>query len=359
MKEYSSDSDKRETVKHNISEELINGCETLKAKELYNSLQLEDIINTSPAVFFLWSMEKNWPVELVSVNVNQFGYTTEEFLNNNLPYSAIVFPDDLNRISDALNADIQEGLLNPLILEYRLLTKNKEIRWIDDRRIARRNDRGEITHYQGVIMDITHRKRMEEEILKTEKLESFEIMASGIAHDFNNMLSVILGNINFAKMILKADDQASKKLTEAEIACGRAKELAQQLMSFAHGGSIHKEVTFLPTLIRNAVRFALNSSPIETEYDFNEDLFPAEIDEGQIMQAIINIVSNAGEAMPDGGTILVKAENISIRSSHDFLSSPGEYIKITIQDQGHGIPEHVLGRIFDPYFTTKSHSCPN
>jgi PAS domain S-box-containing protein len=354
MNEYYSNSDQHEAIKHNASEERINELETLKVKDLYNPPQLEDIIKMSPAVFFLWRTEKDWPVDMVSTNVSQFGYSTEEFLNRKLPYSAIIFSDDLDRLSDALNSNIQEGLLKPLILEYRILTKTKEIRWIDDRRVARRNDRGEITHYQGVIMDITHRKRMEEEILKEEKLESFEIMASGIAHDFNNMLSVILGNINFAKMILKTEDQASKKLTEAEIACGRAKELAQQLMSFAHGGSINKKVTALPTLIRNAVRFALSSSPIETEYDFEENLFPAEIDEGQIMRAIINIVNNAGEAMPDGGMIRVKAENLSICVPHDFLSSPGDYIKITIQDQGHGIPEPVLGRIFDPYFTTKS-----
>jgi PAS domain S-box-containing protein len=227
MNKYYSNSSKPEAIGHRTSEELINEHETLKTKESHIPLQLEDIINTGPAVFFLWSIEKNWPVDLVSANVNQFGYSAEEFLNGNLPYSAIVFPDDLNRISDALNTDIQEGSLNPLILEYRLLTKAKEIRWIDDRRVARRNDHGQITHYQGVIIDITHRKRMEEEILKAEKLESFEIMASGIAHDFNNMLSVILGNINFAKMIIKAEDPANKKLTEAEIACGRAKELAQ------------------------------------------------------------------------------------------------------------------------------------
>jgi len=334
--------------------ELIENRELSASGTLRNPMELETIINMSPAVFFLWRAAKDWPVDLVSANVIQFGFTADEFMKSQLSYAAIIFPEDFERFSEAVNANIKEGLLNPLILEYRIITKAGEVRWVDDRRLARRNDQGEISHYQGVIMDITHRKRMEEELIKAEKLESFEVMASGIAHDFNNMLSVIIGNINFARMILKTEDQAGQKLTEAEIACGRAKELAQQLMSFAHGDSQHKKVTVLPMLIRNAVRFALNCEPISSEYDFDENLFPVEIDEGQIMQAVNNIIINAREAMPGGGVIRIKAENVSIPSHHEFLPAAGDYVKITIRDQGRGIPEPVLGRIFDPYFTTKS-----
>ncbi len=318
------------------------------------SVELDALINTSPAVFFLWRTQKDCPVEFVSPNISRFGYTSEEFMSGRLPYKSIIFPEDIERLSKTLTADIEDGAPNPLILEYRIVTAAGEIRWVDDHRMARWNDQGEITHYQGIIMDITHRKRTEEELIKTEKLKSFEVMASGIAHDFNNMLSVILGNINFARMILKAEDQATQKLTEAEIACGRAKELAQQLLSFARVDSLQKKVTLLPTLIRNAVRFALNNSSISSEYDFEDSLFPVEVDEGQIMQAISNIVINGREAMPNGGVIRITAVNVSHPADQESLPAAGDYVKITIRDQGPGIPEPVLGRIFDPYFTTKS-----
>jgi len=133
---------------------------------LQNATELETIINMSPAVFFLWRVAKDWPVDLVSANITQFGFTADEFMKSQLPYAAIIFPEDFERFSEAVDANIKEGLLDPLILEYRIITKAGEVRWVGDRRLARRNEQGEISNYQGVIMDITHRKRMEEELIK-------------------------------------------------------------------------------------------------------------------------------------------------------------------------------------------------
>ncbi|MGE5445899.1 MAG: PAS domain S-box protein, partial [Ignavibacteriales bacterium] len=210
-------------------------------------------------------------------------------------------------------------------------------------------------------LELIERKRMEEELLKAQKLESIGVLAGGIAHDFNNLLTAILGNIYLTKMYTNPGDKGYKKLTEAEKACLRAKGLTQRLLTFSKGGAPVKKVTSIKELIKDSASFAVSGSDVRCEFHIEDGLWNVEVDEGQISQVINNVVINAEQAMPEGGVIRVRAENIS----RDELTSPlyykgdglplkGErYVKVTIEDEGIGIPEEHLPKIFDPYFTTK------
>ncbi|MEW6110238.1 MAG: ATP-binding protein, partial [Nitrospirota bacterium] len=201
--------------------------------------------------------------------------------------------------------------------------------------------------------DITDRKKMEEELLNARKLESIGFLAGGIAHDFNNLLAVILGCISLAKMHLSPEDDILEILENAEEASIRAADLTKLLITFSKGGAPVKKTINIAELLRNSAGFALSGSNIKCEFNIPDDLWPVEVDEGQIKQVVYGMVLNSREAMPEGGIINVRAGNITISEKNEFLLKEGEYIKISIEDHGVGIPKENLSRIFDPYFSTK------
>jgi PAS domain S-box-containing protein len=205
----------------------------------------------------------------------------------------------------------------------------------------------------GALTDITERKRMEEEMLRAQKLESLGILAGGIAHDFNNILTAILGNISLALTGQEPGSPLFRRLKEAETASLRAQHLTQQLLTFSRGGEPIKKTISLERLITDSAGFALRGTNVRFDFHCGEHLWPIEADEGQIGQVINNLVINACQAMPRGGSISINAENTLIGDKDGLPLKAGRYVKVKVKDSGIGIPEEHLGKIFDPYFTTK------
>jgi signal transduction histidine kinase/ActR/RegA family two-component response regulator len=199
--------------------------------------------------------------------------------------------------------------------------------------------------------EIVQREQTEEELLRARKLESLGVLAGGIAHDFNNFLTVVQGNIEVAKGQLNAYEPAQESLNQAASACQRAKFLSSQLLTFAKGGAPVRRVVSIAQLVTDAVHLARTGSPIAIEIKIAEDLWSAQVDPGQIGQVLHNILINAREAMPGGGAIEVRAENVVVPNDAGDADSR---VRISIRDDGPGISPEVLRRIFDPYFTTKS-----
>lgn len=204
-----------------------------------------------------------------------------------------------------------------------------------------------------VFRDTTRERKALEEMLRLKKLESLGMLAGGVAHDFNNLLTVIMGNISFVKMAFNPDDIINQQLTSAEEAAIQARNLTSQLLTFAQGGGAVKKIASIGQLIRNAVTFASSGSSHKPEFSVSVDLWPAEVDESQISHVIHSLVMNALEAMPDGGGIIVKAENMELEGDTAINLPAGRYIRISVSDSGPGIPAPDLERIFDPYFTTR------
>ena len=206
------------------------------------------------------------------------------------------------------------------------------------------------------LLDVTKRKKMEEELLRVRKLESIGILAGGLAHDFNNILTAILGNISLARMYAVSNEKVCAKLSEAEKGAARAQELTRQLLTFAKGGAPVKQKTSVGELLRDTVNFSLAGSNVRAELSIPDDLWPVDVDEGQINQVINNLVINADQAMPGGGLIKLSAENVTVDDGKAFPGlhlTDGRYVRFAVQDEGIGISEQHLPRIFDPYFTTK------
>jgi two-component system cell cycle sensor histidine kinase/response regulator CckA len=208
-----------------------------------------------------------------------------------------------------------------------------------------------------VFRNITLKKRMEEELLKVEKLRSLGILAGGIAHDFNNILTAILGNISLGILYAGDDGRGNghlqERLVEAEKATLRARDLVQQLLTFAKGGAPVKQLASLKEIVEESASFTISGSRSRCEFNLPQDLWPVEVDEGQISQVVQNLVINASQAMPEGGVITLGAANVGLDETSGLPLPPGRYLKLTITDQGIGIPVDHLPRIFDPYFSTK------
>ena len=201
--------------------------------------------------------------------------------------------------------------------------------------------------------DITQEKMIKEEREKIQKLESVAILAGGIAHDFNNFLNGIIGNISLAILEAKDNEEIIEILNDAKDATDMAKNLTRQLLTFSSGGTPIKEATSIEKIIKEMAEFSLRGSNARCFYDIPENIWKAQADKNQISQVISNLIINADQAMPEGGIIRIKLENVVVKGSSPLPLNAGKYIKISVEDRGLGIAEKHLPKIFDPYFTTK------
>jgi PAS domain S-box-containing protein len=229
-----------------------------------------------------------------------------------------------------------------------------EILFVETKAFPNKDESGTVVSVIETVRNITERHLLEAERLKTQKLEAIGTLAGGIAHDFNNLLQGVFGYVSMAKMSGDKPAEISGLLEKAEQALSMSVNLTNQLLTFAKGGKPVIENTDLRPVIENAANFALSGSRCSCRLDIAQNLWSAEADAGQIGQVIQNIVLNASEAMPEGGSIDISATNVEVpEQSNILLPEGGKFLKIVIQDIGAGIPEKDQPRIFDPYFTTK------
>ncbi|MBI5192341.1 MAG: response regulator [Nitrospirae bacterium] len=304
---------------------------------------LETIINSSGDIIFLKDTDFKYVIAnkahetLFHVNVDDIiGKTDFDFMPED--FSLHCRKSDEAALSSGEPVDIEEYA---------------EGMWFSTVKQRVVDGEGNILGVVGIIRDITKVKKMEAELLKAQKLESLGILAGGIAHDFNNFLTGIMGNIYLAKLSISPHDKLYELLTESEKASLQAKSLAKQLLTFAKGGDPVKKTIYIGESIKDWCSFTLRGTKAGHECLIPDDLWPVEVEKGQIHQVINNLIINAVQSMPDGGQIKVQAENIIINAKEIPTLKKGRYVKITIEDHGAGIPEEIIPKIFDPFFTTK------
>jgi PAS domain S-box-containing protein len=276
------------------------------------------------------------------------GTSVKDFIEK--PILDFVHPD-YHEVGRQRIQDIYEKRRDAELLEEKFVRLDGEV---IDVEVA-----GKIVDYQGkpasqvVIIDITERKRIKEELQKVQKLESVGLLAGGIAHDFNNILTAIMGNITLSLLKSPRGSKVHSLLKSAEKAVLRASDLTQQLLTFSKGGDPIKEDASIKELVMESANFVLRGSNVSCSSSFADDLLVLEVDKGQISQVIQNLILNAVQAMPEGGVVAVTVENTVLNLGEISLLPPGEYVKIAFKDHGIGIDKRYLQKIFDPYFTTK------
>ncbi|OQB56305.1 MAG: Blue-light-activated protein [Deltaproteobacteria bacterium ADurb.Bin151] len=207
--------------------------------------------------------------------------------------------------------------------------------------------------FYNMISDITERNRMEDAFKNTVKLQSLGLLAGGIVHDFNNLLTLVQGYIDMAVLGIKSDHIAQKWLKSAQQSLDKTRELTSRLSAFSRGGQPKPKIQHIEHILRDAVKNTLKSSPVNPQMEIQKGLWPADIDEVQISHCFNNLLDNARDAMPGGGTIKVRAENIDLKETDTIPLADGPYLRIIFEDSGSGIPREHIDKIFDPYFTTK------
>jgi len=317
--------------------------ETVKeSEERYRQL-----FDSNPIPILVYDLQTLTFLTVNNAAISHYGYTLEEFLTmtvNDL-YTLEDIPELLKILSKLDKSEKQIGI-------WRHLLKNGT--QIDVEITSHCIMLGGNRAHFILANDVTERKKAEENLLRAQKLESLAILAGGLAHDFNNLLTAILGNISLAKLDTSpSEDGIYERLEEAEKATSRAQNLTQQLLTFSRGGAPLKKLLSAKKVVEDSAIFALRGSKSRCDLRMPDDLWQVEADEGQLGQVIHNLIMNADQAMPEGGTVTVTAENIVLAENNPFALRAGVYITIAVTDQGIGIPQEYFQKIFDPYFTTK------
>lgn len=272
---------------------------------------------------------------------------------------------DFEEVFKLINEETKEPLESPIDRVFNtgglvfddenaiLIDKNGGRKLISHSGAPIRNKDSMIIGVVIVFRDVTEKQKIEEDLRKAHKLESIGILAGGIAHDFNNILTAILGNISLSKLYAEPNGKVFNTLTEAEKGTLRARDLTQQLLTFSKGGAPIKKTASISELITETVDFILTGSNVKAQYVIPKDIWPVDIDVGQISQVVNNLTINAVQAMHGGGIFMVYAENVVLRADNTRPIKEGKYVRISFLDHGAGIPPESLAKIFDPYFTTK------
>lgn len=327
-----------ETTKRKKTEEALR-----ESEQKYRSL-----IENSPDGIFIASKSGNF----LSVNKaisEKLGYSEKEITSMNFED---IMTKEYREFFRKRIVRILKGETSAEPGEYKIKAKNGKEYIVEVSSVPCIRE-GKNIGFQGLVRDITRRRKLKEELLRIQKLESLGTLAGGIAHDFNNILTGILAGVSIVKMQMDPQSKMYDVLKDTEKACMRASELTQQLLTFSKGGIPIKEFLNVKQLIEDSAKFALRGSKHECKVSIPTDLWTVNADKGQMSQVIQNLVINASQATPESGVIVVKAENVYIDNKSSLPLKEGKYIKVSVEDYGIGISSEHINKIFDPYFTTK------
>ena len=324
------------TDRNRATEELLES--EARYRGLFNSLQegfsLHEAVIGGPGVDYRF-LEVNPAFERLT------GLGRESLIDKTL---GAVFPELEERWLNCLATVATTGM--PATLEHHAVLSDRyyEVQVYSP-------EKGQVA---ALYSDVSERRKLQMEREKNERLESLGVLAGGLAHDFNNILMAIAGNISLARMQLEHDHAVDARLEDSEKAVAKAAALTRQLLTFARGGEPVKKTLVTQSLICEAASLFLSGGNCKAHLQLPEDLWRVHADNGQIHQALNNLILNAVQSMPGGGMLSISAANQVIETGDSRGLTPGRYVKIVIADQGCGIPPELIPKIFDPYFTTKA-----
>ena len=307
-----------------------------------------------PVIWFKCQIDDHFSILEIRGQCEQLsGRTKEEVGSHTVGLLDLCHPADIELVRYQLSQAIQSPHMK--LRPFRIQHPNSTIKWVT-LCIQETGIDHAIPFIAGMLIDHTESKHLEDARRRINQLESVGLLASGIAHDFNNMLTSIVANVILAKLVVSPADRSFVRLSDAEQACMRARDLTQQLLHVAKGQAPVQRTCSIRQLVTDSALLAVAGTNVQPQFVMANDLWPVDINETQLYQVINNLVVNARQAMPKGGCTTIRADNVCIDQNSPPTQTPlppGRYVKISVSDPGIGIHPHHLKKIFDPYFTTK------
>jgi PAS domain S-box-containing protein len=316
------------------------------------------LVTNVPGLVYRCELAAPWRTSMISEGVEAItGYAASAFTQDNgLTWGDIVLPQDMSLVSKVSSDGIAERRIYEI--EYRIRHASGELRWVYERGRALYDAAGAPLYLDGVIMDITTSKLLEEQLLQAQKMEAVGRLAGGVAHDFNNLLTVINGYSEMLLSGLEGDNPLRADLEQIERAGQRAAALTHQLLAFSRRQMLQPRVLNLNELLTGLGKMLsrLIGEDIRLEFNLLPELGSIMADPGQIEQVVMNLAVNARDAMPDGGTLSLQTSHVTLPApTHEAATNmpAGLYVLLNVTDTGSGMSPEVQAHLFEPFFTTK------
>jgi PAS domain S-box-containing protein len=286
-----------------------------------------------------------------------FGLTREQLGSVLNSWAERIHPEDVDRVMDAVESAV-DALVETFTVEYRFRRGDGTYADVLDRAYVIRDADGRAVRMIGGVSDLTERKRLEGQLLHSQKMESVGRLAGGVAHDFNNLLTVILGTVDLAGSAIKPGDPLSADLAEIKDAAERAAGLTQQLLAFSRRQVLQPRVVDINAAIASTLALLRRviGEDIEIRFTPGADLWSVRADPGQFEQVLLNLAVNARDAMPTGGLLSIATRNLTVDETYAAghpVMRPGPYVSITVSDSGLGMDADTREHAFEPFYTTK------
>jgi len=332
-----------------------------------------EIFTRGPVVVFKWRNEPGWPVDYASRNVlDVFGYTTDAFVSGEVAYSDLVDSEDLKRVGAEVQAACEAGASEFTHEPYRVRRADGQQIWLFDHTNLIRDEAGEITHFHGYVIDITaqveaqeENRRLAQQLLQAQKLESLGILAGGLAHDFNNVLTGVMGHAALARFAHEdgRPEQALESMEQVEALSLQAADLCKQLLAYSGRGKFVVRPLDVSRVVREVASMlqVAISKKAELVLELPEGLTAILGDRAQLQQIVMNLLSNASDALGEAsGTIQVRVSEREVGAAELAELTPGcgplepgRYLSLLVEDDGVGMSAETKERLFEPFYTTK------
>jgi PAS domain S-box-containing protein len=333
-------------------------CETIRASRALEALRKSEerfriAAESASHLIYEWDLESGH-LEWFGKIDEQLGYEPGELPRTIEALKDIIHPDDRGRVVASIEKHIKTH--EPYHEEFRVLRKDGTVHYWWNRGTVILDKEGNASKWIGVQTDVTEQRRLRDQLQQSQKMEAIGTLAGGIAHDFNNLLMGIQGRTSLMLMDINSSHPNYGHFKEIEDIVKRGADLTKQLLGFARGGKYEVKPTDMNDLIsKSSDMFGRTKKEISVYGKYQENIWTVEVDKGQIEQVLLNLYVNAWQAMPGGGTLYLRTENVTLDESYvkPFNIKPGRYVKISVTDTGIGMDEATCHRIFEPFFTTK------
>lgn len=336
----------RDITKRKIAEAAMRQVET----------NFRNLVESSPGILYLNEPHPPYSTVYVCAQVEKYGYSPEEWCATPGLWASILHSEDRERVLSEFESAVNGG--HETELEYRIQARDGRVCWWHDKGRFIFDEDGNKTNWQGIILDITKTKELEQQLLQAHKLESVGLLAGGIAHDFNNMLTAINGYSDLALRSLEKDSPLRVYIEEIKEAGERSAALTHQLLAFSRRQVLQPSVIDLNAVIIDIIKMLqrLIGEDIQLTTTLNPKVGRVVVDSSQLSQILMNLALNARDAMARGGRLTITTDNISLDAEYtqqhvDF--TPGDYVLLSVSDTGAGMSEQIKQHIFEPFFTTK------